>query len=61
VPYPFPERDLTKKSGRLDKKADDLLHKGDAIAKTNPAESRRILRECRKYRKLADEAERQGK
>lgn len=33
-----------------DAKADALLSKGDALGSTHPAESRRTLRECRRYR-----------
>jgi len=32
-------------------KADKLLREGDALARTDPAESRRLLRKCRRYRK----------
>lgn len=45
----------------LKAKADKLLREGDALAKSNPAESRRILRKCLHYRKLAKAAREQGK
>lgn len=34
------------------RKADKLLKEGDALARTNPAESKRLLRKCRHYRRL---------
>ena len=37
----------------LKAKADKLLKEGDALASSNPAESRRLLRKCRYYRRLA--------
>ena len=38
-------------------KADALLKAGDALAFEFPAESRRLLRECRKWRRKADDLE----
>lgn len=37
----------------LQRKADELLKRGDALAKTNRAESKRLLRKCRRLRLLA--------
>ena len=37
-------------------KADKLLKLGDALAQTQPAESRRLLRLCRHYRRIAKQA-----
>lgn len=37
----------------LKRKADKLLKLGDSLAKTKPAESRRVLAKCRHYRRLA--------
>lgn len=34
----------------LTRKADDLLKRGDAAMKTNPAEGKRLLRKCRRLR-----------
>lgn len=42
----------------LTKKADKLLKLGDALSKTKPAESRRLLSKCRHYRRLARAASR---
>jgi hypothetical protein len=40
----------------LKAKADKLLRLGDSLGKTDRAESRRLLRLCRHYRRLAKEA-----
>lgn len=42
----------------LKKKADSLLKAGDALCRTFPAESRRLLRLCRYYRAQALQAKR---
>lgn len=40
---------------RLQRKADECLKQGDAISKTDQAESKRLLRQCRRYRRKAAE------
>lgn len=56
----FPERDLSTRYGRLSKKADDLCNQGDDLSREGKkAESRRTLRECRRYRDLARQAEKE--
>jgi hypothetical protein len=40
----------------LTKKADALLKHGDALSRTDRAESKRLLRKCRHYRRLAKAA-----
>lgn len=42
---------LTDQIKYYTEKADDLLKLGDSLAFTKPAESRRILRECLRYRR----------
>ena len=42
------------------RKADILLKAGDVLALVSSAESRRILRKCRRYRRLAKKEEEQG-
>ena len=43
---------VEERIARLTAKADDLLHRGDALgAAGKPAEGRRTLRECRRIRR----------
>lgn len=55
----WPKRDLSTKYGRLSHKADQLCGLGDSLSKTKPAESRKVLRECGRYRDLAKQAKKE--